>query len=343
MKISYWEYQTWLSDLDYCIIGSGITGLSCALELREKEPNSKILILEKGSLPQGASTKNAGFACFGSLTEILDDLKTHSEEEVTDLVSRRLNGIRRLRDRFGDKAIGYEPLGGYELFQVSDGGTSAYLERLDSINTLLKPVFGAGPFKIVSNSFGFKGVLPELIFNPFEGQINTGSMMNALLARVNKQGITILNGVELTEFEDSGSGVRLQTSIGNINCRKLLLATNGFAGQQAELDVSPARAQVLVTTPITDLPFRGAFHLDKGYYYFRNVGNRVLFGGGRNLDKAGETTTEFGQTELIQSHLEALLREIILPGASWGGWAWRSAARSGPNWRNWECKPDGRG
>jgi hypothetical protein len=33
-------------------------------------------------LPHGASTKNAGFACFGSISEIIDDLKSHSEEEV---------------------------------------------------------------------------------------------------------------------------------------------------------------------------------------------------------------------------------------------------------------------
>jgi hypothetical protein len=30
-------------------------------------------------MPQGASTKT-GFACFGSLSEIIDDLKSHSEE-----------------------------------------------------------------------------------------------------------------------------------------------------------------------------------------------------------------------------------------------------------------------
>ena len=39
-------------------------------------------------LPQGASTKNAGFACFGSLSEILDDLQSHSKEEVLQLVKK---------------------------------------------------------------------------------------------------------------------------------------------------------------------------------------------------------------------------------------------------------------
>jgi glycine/D-amino acid oxidase-like deaminating enzyme len=53
--------------------------------------------------------------------------------------------------------------------------------------------------------------------------------------------------------------------------------------------------------------------MDKGYYYFRNIGNRILFGGGRNLDFVGETTTEFGQTTAIQNRLEQLLTEVILP------------------------------
>ena len=53
--------------------------------------------------------------------------------------------------------------------------------------------------------------------------------------------------------------------------------------------------------------------MDKGYYYFRNIGDRILLGGGRNLDFETETTTEFGQTEIIQNKLEQLLKEVILP------------------------------
>ena len=34
---------------------------------------------------------------------------------------------------------------------------------------------------------------------------------------------------------------------------------------------------------------------------------------GRNLDFTGETTTDLGQTELIQNRLERLLKEVILP------------------------------
>ena len=88
MNLSYWEIKSWLSNVDYTIIGSGIVGLNCALNLKNKFPKSKILILEKGSFPQGGSTKNAGFACFGSATEIINDLRTHSEKEVVELIKK---------------------------------------------------------------------------------------------------------------------------------------------------------------------------------------------------------------------------------------------------------------
>lgn len=317
MELSYWELKTWLKKLDFCIVGSGITGLSCALELRESHPDARILILEKGVFPQGASTKNAGFACFGSITEILSDLKNHSEDEVTALVAQRWSGIQLLRKRLGDTCLDYREWGGYEVFQERDTDVfERCLNEIDRINALLEPVFGESCFRLAPNSFGFRGVLPELILNPLEGQINTGSMMQALLNRVqgHTNPVMILNGVELTGYNDLGSKVAISTNHFDFQARKLLLATNGFAGRPEESSIRPARAQVLITEPIPQLGIKGTFHMDEGFYYFRNVDRRVLLGGGRNLDPEGETTTEFGQTPIIQNTLETLLREVILPG-----------------------------
>jgi glycine/D-amino acid oxidase-like deaminating enzyme len=61
------------------------------------------------------------------------------------------------------------------------------------------------------------------------------------------------------------------------------------------------------------LKVNGTFHFDEGYYYLRNVGERILFGGARNLDIKGETTTGFGTTDTIQNNLLKHLQETILP------------------------------
>ena len=80
--------------------------------------------------------------------------------------------------------------------------------------------------------------------------------------------------------------------------------------------MKPARAQVLITKPIPNLKIKGTFHLEQGYYYFRNIDNRILFGGGRNLDVKTEETTEIAQTPIIQQQLEKLLKTTILPDYS---------------------------
>lgn len=314
MNFSYWEIKSWLSDTDFTIIGSGIVGLNCALHLRNRFPKAKILVLEKGILPQGASTKNAGFACFGSLSEIIDDLQHHSEAEVLQLIKKRIDGLQLLRETLGDKRIGYKNSGGYELFLKSD--TKLYeqcIERQSEINTLLFPIFNANIFTLKDNEFGFNNIKSNYIFNPFEGELDTGKMMQRLTNIVLKNNIKILNATCVDAFSEDANAVKIKTNHFELSTKHLLIATNGFASKLIEQPVTPARAQVLVTKPIKDLHIKGTFHLDRGYYYFRTIDNRILLGGGRHLDFKTEGTIEFGQTSLVQEQLEKLLKEIILP------------------------------
>ncbi|UMY66193.1 MULTISPECIES: FAD-binding oxidoreductase [unclassified Flavobacterium] len=315
MNLSFWEWKTWFSDVDYTIVGSGIVGLHAALRLRERFPESTILVLEKGILPEGASTKNAGFACFGSLSEILDDLRTHSEEEVVQLVTKRWQGLQLLRKRVGDAALDFRPYGGYELFLSEDKHLyDECFARMAYVNDLLRPVFRADVFSREVDRFGFGNIHEYTLFNPFEGQLDTGKMMQALLRMAVAQGIHVLTSVEVQNHIEHADGVEVVLPGASFKTHKLLYATNGFAGSLTGGAVKPARAQVLVTKPIPGLDIKGTFHFDRGYYYFRNIGDRILFGGGRHLDFEGETTTEMGQTEIIQQRLEQLLKDVILPG-----------------------------
>ena len=313
MNFSYWEIKSWLTNIDFTIIGSGIVGLNCALQLKKTYPKANILILEKGVLPNGASTKNAGFACFGSLSEILDDLNTHTEAEVLQLINKRIKGLKLLRQTLGDQTINYQAFGGYELFTENDNLFENCLSKKDYINKLLKPIFNAEVFSLKDNIFNFKNIKKQYIFNAFEGQIDTGKMMSALLQKVQSKGIKILNNITVQSFSENQDSVKVKTNQFEFSTSKLMIATNGFASQLNIQNVKPARAQVLITKPIKDLHIKGTFHLDQGYYYFRNIDNRILFGGGRNLDFKTEETTEFTQTKLIQNKLETLLKTTILP------------------------------
>jgi glycine/D-amino acid oxidase-like deaminating enzyme len=313
---SFWENSTYFNNIDLIIVGSGIVGLSAAISYIEKNKKAKVVVLERGVLPHGASTKNAGFACFGSVSELMADLDTNTEDKVWATLEMRIKGLEILRNRLGDKQIDYKELGGYELFDKQNDFDKC-ANSIDYFNKKLNSLTGIKNTYTIENqkikSFQFKQI-KGLILNKKEGQLDTGKMMNNLLKLAISKGVFILNNVDVLRINDISTSVELETSLGDLYCKKVIVATNGFASQLLKLnDVKPARAQVLITKPILNLKIKGTFHLDAGYYYFRNIGNRVLLGGGRNLDYEKETTTKFELNRKIHDRLELMLKKIILP------------------------------
>ena len=88
-QISIWEKESFFSPQDIIIIGSGFSGLWSALHIKTLHPNYKVTILERGLIPTGASTRNAGFSCFGSPSELIHDVRSRGANEMWKLVSMR--------------------------------------------------------------------------------------------------------------------------------------------------------------------------------------------------------------------------------------------------------------
>ncbi|HYD78849.1 MAG TPA: FAD-dependent oxidoreductase [Paucimonas sp.] len=317
MQISYWEQDAML-DADVIVIGGGIIGLQTALELRERLPRERIVLLERGLLPAGASSRNAGFACFGSLTEILHDIDAMGADAAVALVERRWRGLQRLRSRLGDDAMGYEDFGGFELLLEAQTGA---LRRLDEVNEHLHRLFGQAVFSVDAaglRASGFGREVHALVKNPLEGQVHSGRMMRALAALAARHGIEIHTGAQVTALHDDGARVHVQVESRRglaFRAPRVAVCTNGITGSVLpDCGIVPGRGQVLVTEPVSGLPWRGTYHFDEGFYYFRNVGERILLGGGRNLDFAGEETAEMALTDKIQAALEKMLYQVIVPG-----------------------------
>lgn len=316
---SIWEYNSLLR-YDMIIVGGGIVGLSTAIFLKERFPERRVAVLERGLLPSGASTRNAGFACMGSLSEILDDLQHSSEESVCELFGLRQNGLRRLRKMLGDEAIGYAENGSYELLRAEE---SAAIEELERINTLLLPVTGTPAFRLSDgklSAMGFKGV-KHVIENCLEGELDTGMMMRALMDKAIHSGVECKTGCTILSYEEIDRGVDVHCSnplsdeVFTFHAEQLFICQNAFArALLPEADIRPGRGQVLLTEPLEGLPFNGIYHFDRGFYYFRRYQNRILFGGGRQLDFKGEETLLFGLHAAIQKDLEEKLHSLILPG-----------------------------
>jgi gamma-glutamylputrescine oxidase len=343
--LSVWEKESFFAPADIIIAGSGLVGLWSAYYLKKSAPHLSITIVERGIIPTGASTRNAGFACFGSLTELVADAQKMGEDHMLELVEMRYKGLKRIAKLFPEKDTGFERYGGYELIADNhasiDGSPFSYPETLsqaeqpsqpidvnelrsniDWLNRKLKKIVKQQKTFQLQNEkieeFGFSGV-QHLIANKAEAQLHSGKLCQSLLRLVQSMGVTILNNIEIKGFEKMNGHLLLHTDQPfTLTASQLLVCTNAFARQLLpQLDIEPARGQILVTSPIDQLPFKGTFHFEEGFYYFRDLGDRVLLGGARNKAFAAEQTDEMVVTDMIQEELERFLREVILPGRNY--------------------------
>lgn len=310
---SIWELETFYRKRDVIIIGAGFTGLWTAISIKEKFPERSVLIIERNSIPLVASTRNAGFACFGSLTEIIADQEKMGWDKTLELVKMRFEGLRRIQNYFKSSDIDFELGGGYEILNNDQP-----LRRIEEVNKKLESITG------ISNTYSLKQVKIQdfglgksnfLIENPCEGSLHSGKLLQKLLEKCNELKVEFLFGKEVMNVDENATRIQVQLSdVLSIQADQLIHCTNAFSSKfLGNEEIIPARGQILVTEPIENLKLKGTFHYDEGFYYFRNLGDRVLLGGGRNQDFKTEETRDFQTTEFLQNHLEQFLKDVILP------------------------------
>lgn len=293
-EFSFWEREEWLKSPDLFVVGGGIVGASVALFYKEKYPDHDVVIADRGLAPYGASTRNAGFACIGSISEHLADIKKAGEETVFNRIERRWNGLQFLRKTISDEHMDYVHTGGYEIFTDQEQFVRSR-RQIKKMNRILEARLGVMDVYSATEYQGYPAIK-----NRVEGAINSGKMMRYLHEKLSKAGVRVWWNCPVTSVQSNQ--IILHDSV-EINPHKIVLAVNGFVSQLTDVPVKPARGYVFVTKPIQDFKWRAIFHYNEGYVYFRNIGDRLLIGGGRDQAIEAETTNQFGTNLTIKKYL----------------------------------------
>lgn len=307
MMPSYWDKDLLRKQLDLLVIGAGITGLSTALEFKKLMPEASILVVERGIFPYGASTRNAGFACFGSISELAEDLEAEDHAKVMQRTRLRFEGILQLKHDFDAEQIDYEDTGNFEFFS-SDSSFDHFASRIEEFNDLMDAMHpGCRPYYLADHK-------RRLIGNRAEAVLHSGKLNRELQRRARALGIELWFGCSAHSIEEGLvhiDGLKLRAE-------RIAVCSNGFASQLLpELEISPARGTIMVSKPMAEQPWIGGFHHDRGYYYFRHLpGNRLLIGGARNTAYEEETTTEMQINPKIRHELLDFANRYLLRDAS---------------------------
>ncbi len=309
---SLWEDVLYHQNYDIVIVGAGLTGLSTAYFSKKLHPSARILVLERGVFPIGASTRNAGFACIGTIGEHLADLEIDSEESVKARIKSRYEGLQLLISTLGEEHIEFDPCGGWEIFTDLKKFDPAQLHVV-RFNEIMEDLIGEKEVYQIGEFEGYSA-----IFNRVEGSLHPGKMIKRLIEMNQELGTEIRWKSEVTNV-DIDNGVIDTLNGQHITAEKVVLATNAFTSRFSSKDkIKPGRGYVFITNPIPNFKWKSTFHFNKGYVYFRNVGeDRLLIGGGRNVAYDAETTGEFGINDRIKNYLINFVGSVIKLPDGW--------------------------
>jgi glycine/D-amino acid oxidase-like deaminating enzyme len=345
---SFWELDRYAGPWDYAVIGAGITGLNAALEIKIQEPRSRVLVLEARQTGAVASSRNAGFLCLGSPSEMCALLDAQGETAWLHWTAAKWAGIQRLLRLMGSKSLRYQKVKAYELltpsgpFRISNFVNEQVLGRIPELNRLLdealtlslpfsnqrkrtksmtlpwsSPYFGEPIFVDQSHGWGAPGLMTLPM--AYEGQVHPMFVLDSLKRYAQNLGVVVLQGCPVQGLGPMGLGLQelvMEDQALVIQTKNIILCTNALTNSLIPRpEVIPQRGQVLVSAPLPGgLPKRlmGNFHGDSGYLYFRNLGlDRLLLGGARNLDFQGEQNDQWAENSLLTEHLTHYAYDVL--------------------------------
>nr|HMP32105.1 FAD-dependent oxidoreductase [Saprospiraceae bacterium] len=148
------------------------------------------------------------------------------------------------------------------------------------------------------------------IFMKEEGRLNPKKMMDFLYQKAIEHGVHFLN--DYIETIDQNEHAIYLKKYGKIAFKKCGITLNGYIHKLLpETTVRPARNLVMITNDMPSLTWDHVVHYNQGYVYFRRIGDKILIGGGRNIDKDREYTSVLEVNTSIESYLSDFLKNKI--------------------------------
>jgi glycine/D-amino acid oxidase-like deaminating enzyme len=277
------------SAVDVVVIGSGYTGLSCALETSRGGRNTLVLDAEDAGF--GCSTRNGGQISTSVKPSYEALAKRHGAETAFRIIKEGQNSLKWVADFVAREQIDCD-------FRIVGRFHAAHNPAQYNI---LARRLAAQPkgLEVEAHMVSRADQRRELGTDAYFGgtiysshaSIDPGRFHQAMLERVLQAGARVIPRCPATAIERTASGFRVATASGSVAARNVVIATNGYTGRLTpwlQRRVIPIGSYIIATEKLPRETMARLMPRDrivsdtrKVVYYYRASpdGRRILFGG----------------------------------------------------------------
>jgi gamma-glutamylputrescine oxidase len=277
-------------DVDVCVIGGGLAGLTVAREVARR--GWSVAVLEARRVAWSASGRNCGFVLPGFSADPLHMVERIGLDHAKALWKLSAAGVEYVRATIRDTGMpGVDPVDGWLDVSKVDNGDSL-LARV----TLLGQEFGA-EIEVWPTERVRATLRSDLYFHaihfPTAFHIDPLNYARGLAAAAQAAGATIYEESPALAIDAAGVRKRVTTPAGHVRAMHVVLAGSAHLGalvpSLAET-VMPVASHVVVTAPLDErlaqaIAYRGAVSDTRfANFHYRIVGgDRLMWAGGASL------------------------------------------------------------
>ncbi len=278
-------------DADVAVVGGGITGCACALELAEA--GKRVRLFEARGIAGGASGRNGGFALRGGAAAypvLVDSIGADATASIWRWTEAELAALGELA--------------GDALRFTGSLRLAADEEERDELRDEYDALIGAGFAAEWREDLPppLAGRYPAALFHPPDGVLQPARLVRRLARRAADAGVEIHEHTHIESVDEARADV-------------IVVATDGYpSGLLGELEglVVPTRGQIVATEPIAEMLFELPHYGRHGFdYWHQRPDGRIVAGGFRDVSLDTEFTADEVTTPVVQGALERFVEEHV--------------------------------
>jgi glycine/D-amino acid oxidase-like deaminating enzyme len=312
---------------DILVIGSGYTGTSAALRLRQA--GMRVVLIDREKLGTTASARNGGMTLTGLSQELASSEKKLGTDKVQHLFAESIESVNTVErlvmegnidchfHRYGHLEAAYKPSHFEDLKQEQE----LLATRFNHETRLISP-------ENLASEIG-SDLYHGALLDPVSAGVHPAKYIAGLISMADQAGVDLHEEVAAEAVERRSNRFRVRTNRGAIQADQVIVATNGDTGRLTpwiQRRLVSTRSLMIATEELPgemarSLIPRGRMIFDTKIFlfYFRLSpdGKRLLFGGRpKSPGKTLRQNAAFMHRDMLRVYPQ--LKEMRIEYAWWG-------------------------